>query len=80
MQTAPAITMNSEVTVEKTGRLMKKSENKPDAPWSTAMKFHLDRHFGLAHHCSIRTGMPSARFCPPETTTLSPVFSPLSTA
>ena len=27
MQTAPAITMNSEVTVEKTGRLMKKSEN-----------------------------------------------------
>jgi galactokinase len=28
MQTAPAITMNSEVTVEKTGRLMKKSENK----------------------------------------------------
>jgi hypothetical protein len=26
--------MNNEVTVEKTGRLMKKSENKPYTPWS----------------------------------------------
>ena len=33
MQTAPAMTMNSEVTVEKTGRLMKKSANKQCAPY-----------------------------------------------
>ena len=40
MQTAPAITMNSEVTVEKTGRLMKKSENKPDAPYKNLRPFY----------------------------------------
>jgi hypothetical protein len=31
MQTAPAMTMNSDVTVENTGRLMKKSANKAKA-------------------------------------------------
>jgi hypothetical protein len=32
MHTAPAMTINSDVTVENTGRLMKKSENKASAP------------------------------------------------
>jgi hypothetical protein len=32
MQTAPAITMNKDVTVEKTGRLIKKSANNASIP------------------------------------------------
>ncbi len=65
MHTAPAITMNSEVTVEKTGRLMKKSANK-GIP-------------SKAGYCSILIGAPSARLCLPETITWSPAFKPLCT-
>src|SRR5271157_5336991 len=39
IQTAPAITMNSEVTVEKTGRWMKKSANKKNAPCQVEQAF-----------------------------------------
>ena len=66
MQTAPAITMNSDVTVEKTGRLMKKSANK-------RMPLRL-RALVANCYCSILIGAPSARFCPPEATTWSPAF------
>ena len=42
MHTAPAMTITSDVTVEKTGRLMKKSANKAGAPSPYRRKLLLD--------------------------------------
>src|SRR5579872_5855486 len=64
MHTAPAITMNSEHTVAKTGRLMKKSTNTPRAPVS--------RRDQRPTYFTTATGTPSARFWVPETITWSP--------
>ena len=68
MTTAPAITMNSEHTVARTGRPMKKS-TKPEERWVSTG----------GGYFSTATGAPSARFWVPETIRRSPGLIPSST-